>query len=70
MPKKESNINLTITTDENQIPESIYWTAEDGGVSDAPAKAAFLSFCSLPPCKVKLAIPTLSMAAITLSART
>ena len=43
MPKKESNINLTITTDENQIPESIYWTAEDGGVSDAPAKAAFLS---------------------------
>jgi len=43
MSKKTSNINLTITTDENKIPEKIKWSAEDGGITNAEAKAAFLS---------------------------
>ena len=43
MSKKTSTINLTISTDENKIPEKIKWSAEDGGITDAEAKAAFLS---------------------------
>jgi len=43
MSKKTSDINLTVTTDDNKIPESITWSAEDGGVENAEAKAAFLS---------------------------
>lgn len=41
--KKKSDILLRVTTDENKIPESISWSAEDGGVKNAEAKAAFLS---------------------------
>jgi gliding motility-associated protein GldC len=41
--KKTSNIVLKITTDENKIPEYINWSAEDGGIKDEDAKAAFLS---------------------------
>jgi len=43
MSKKTSTINLKITTDENKIPEKIKWNAEDGGITNAEAKAAFLS---------------------------
>ena len=43
MPKKTSNITLRITTDENKIPESIKWSAEDGGIENEQTKAAFLS---------------------------
>jgi gliding motility-associated protein GldC len=43
MSKKTSDIVLSVTTDENRIPESIEWTAEDGGVEKEAAKAAFLS---------------------------
>ncbi|RRO22134.1 gliding motility protein GldC [Flavobacteriaceae bacterium 14752] len=43
MSKKISDINLRVTTDANKIPESITWSAEDGGIDNAEAKAAFLS---------------------------
>jgi gliding motility-associated protein GldC len=43
MSNKTSDIVLRVSTDENKIPESISWSAEDGGVEDADAKAAFLS---------------------------
>ncbi len=33
-----SNINIQITLDEDKMPETIEWTAPDGGV-DAPQKA-------------------------------
>ena len=40
-----SNINIQITLDEEKMPESIEWTAPDGGVSDPQkAKAVLLGF--------------------------
>jgi len=41
--KKTSDIVLRVTTDENKIPEAINWSAQDGGVKNEEAKAAFLS---------------------------
>lgn len=41
---KKSEIRVEVLTNENNIPESIKWTAEDGGVDDAKAKAMILSF--------------------------
>lgn len=38
-----SKIELNIELDENKIPESLSWTAEDGGVTDAATKAMLLS---------------------------
>ena len=43
MPKKTSDITLRVTTDDNKIPESINWSAEDGGIENETTKAAFLS---------------------------
>jgi len=43
MSKKTSDIVIRVTTDENKIPESIEWSANDGGVEKEQAKAAFLS---------------------------
>ena len=43
MNKKTSDIVLRVTTDENKIPESINWSAEDGGIENENTKAAFLS---------------------------
>ena len=40
---KTSKITIEVTTNENNIPELIKWTAEDGGVKDLPAKAMILS---------------------------
>lgn len=40
--KKTSDIILRVTTDENKIPEAINWSAQDGGVENEEAKAAFL----------------------------
>ncbi|NNK87362.1 MAG: gliding motility protein GldC, partial [Flavobacteriaceae bacterium] len=34
-----SRIELNIELDDNRIPEKLNWTAEDGGVKDAEAKA-------------------------------
>ena len=38
-----SNINIQVEVDENHVPESLNWTAEDGGVKDEEAKAMLLS---------------------------
>tara|TARA_R110002012_G_scaffold307955_1_gene513812 strand:- start:2042 stop:2374 length:333 start_codon:yes stop_codon:yes gene_type:complete len=43
MSKKTSQIVLTVGLDENKVPEQLNWTAEDGGISNAEAKAMMLS---------------------------
>lgn len=43
MTNKKSEIKIEITTNENNIPEKIVWNAQDGGVSDAEAKAMILA---------------------------
>ena len=43
MANKVSNINIQVEVDENHVPESLNWTAEDGGVKDEEAKAMLLS---------------------------
>ncbi len=41
--KHTSEVSFTIELDENKIPEKIHWTASDGGVEQAEAKALFIS---------------------------
>ncbi|QAA81608.1 gliding motility protein GldC [Aequorivita sp. H23M31] len=41
--KHTSEIKLKVALDENKIPNSIQWTAEDGGVTDEATKAVMLS---------------------------
>ena len=43
MIEKKSEIKINVTTDENRIPEELTWSAQDGGVDNEEAKAAFLS---------------------------
>jgi len=43
MIEKNSEIKINVTTDENRIPEKLMWSAEDGGIDNEEAKAAFLS---------------------------
>lgn len=43
MATKESEIKINVEVDENNVPEQLRWTAEDGGVSDEAAKAMLLS---------------------------
>ncbi|PKQ44488.1 MULTISPECIES: gliding motility protein GldC [Confluentibacter] len=44
MSKKiTSKIELTVTLDENRVPEKLHWTAQDGGVENEKAKAMMLS---------------------------
>jgi len=38
-----SKIELNVELDENRVPEKLFWTAEDGGISNAEAKALMLS---------------------------
>ncbi|WP_412983862.1 gliding motility protein GldC [Pontimicrobium sp. IMCC45349] len=38
-----SKIELQVELDENRIPEKLSWTAQDGGVENAEAKAMLLS---------------------------
>ena len=38
-----SSIELNVELDENRVPEKIHWTAEDGGISNAEAKALMLA---------------------------
>ena len=39
----KSRIVIDVTTDENQVPVSMEWTAEDGGIMNQPASAMTLS---------------------------
>ncbi|WP_310991146.1 gliding motility protein GldC [Aequorivita marina] len=41
--KHTSEIRLNVGLDENKIPETINWTAEDGGITDEETKAVMLS---------------------------
>ncbi len=41
---KKSAIIIDVETNENNIPEKIHWTAQDGGVSNQEAQAMILSF--------------------------
>ncbi|GIM59325.1 gliding motility protein GldC [Capnocytophaga canimorsus] len=43
MSKKTSDIQLSVTLDENRVPEKIFWNAQDGGVTQQEARAMFLS---------------------------
>ena len=38
-----SKIELTIELDDNRVPESLSWTASDGGIDNEEAKAMLLS---------------------------
>ena len=40
---QSSTIELKVELDENRIPEKLSWTAEDGGIKNADAKAMMLS---------------------------
>lgn len=41
---KKSNITVQVSTNENNVPELIKWSAEDGGVDNSSAKAMIMSF--------------------------
>jgi len=41
--KHNSEIRIKVGLDENKVPETIVWTAEDGGIKDAETKAIMLS---------------------------
>ncbi len=38
-----SEITLRVGLDENRVPETLNWSAEDGGIDNEEAKAMFLS---------------------------
>ena len=40
---KTSTIELKVELDDNQVPEKLSWSAEDGGISNEEAKAVMLS---------------------------
>ena len=42
--KKKTQVSINIYLDENNIPEEMKWTAQDGGISDMDTKAILLSF--------------------------
>ena len=42
--KKKTQDSIYINLDENNIPEQMKWTAQDGGISDMDTKAILLSF--------------------------
>lgn len=41
--KKNSQIRVDVTTNENHIPEKIIWNADEGDIKDAEAKAMIMS---------------------------
>lgn len=41
---KKSTINIEVSTNENNLPEQIKWSAKEGGVEEAKAEAMILSF--------------------------
>lgn len=43
MTNKRSDIKISVALDENNIPEKLLWSAKDGGVDAAEAKAMLLS---------------------------
>lgn len=43
MTNKKSDIKISVALDGNNVPEKLVWTAKDGGVDMAEAKAMLLS---------------------------
>ena len=43
MANLKSKITLNVELDDNKVPEKLNWTAEDGGITNAEAKAMMLS---------------------------
>ena len=43
MSNMQSEIKFNVQLDENRVPESLTWTAEDGGVNQEETKAIMLS---------------------------
>ncbi|MCH9661655.1 MAG: gliding motility protein GldC [Bacteroidetes bacterium] len=43
MSEHTSEIKLTVGLDENKIPETLHWSAPDGGVDEMESKAVLLS---------------------------
>jgi gliding motility-associated protein GldC len=43
MSKTASEIKFTIELDQNKVPETLSWTAKDGGVENEESKAIMLS---------------------------
>ncbi|GAB1857724.1 gliding motility protein GldC [Flavobacteriaceae bacterium MHTCC 0001] len=39
----KSKIELNVELDENRVPEKLFWSAEDGGITNEEAKAMMLS---------------------------
>ena len=40
---KTSDIKITVGLDQNNVPDKLLWTAEDGGIEQEEAKAILLS---------------------------
>ncbi len=43
MTKHKSTITFNITLDENKVPETIQWNAEDGGIANRDTKSVMLA---------------------------
>lgn len=43
MSEIKSKIELNVELDANRVPEKLFWTAQDGGISNEEAKAMMLS---------------------------
>ena len=43
MANIKSKIELNVELDENRVPETLHWTAEDGGITNEEAKAMMLA---------------------------
>jgi gliding motility-associated protein GldC len=41
--KISSKIELNVELDDNRVPEKLFWTAEDGGITNEEAKAMMLA---------------------------
>ena len=40
---RTTNINIRVELDENQVPEKMFWNAEDGGIENEETKATLIS---------------------------
>jgi gliding motility-associated protein GldC len=40
---RTTNINIKVELDENQVPEKMFWNAEDGGIENEETKATLIS---------------------------
>ena len=40
---KKSDIKITVGLDENNVPDKLLWTAQDGGIEQEAAEAIFSS---------------------------